>query len=173
MDSARTASFPHSNIGNPRSFHRAINGWYSSPQYGRHTSIEAIPPHHSVTTASSTGYSIHPSCGCSLESFLCLQDQYLLRYPLLLFRNGEGTHLKRWTTMRPLYREVNYTLLIWTFKATRSMPENALEESTQERTRKIPHHRWHPHQGGTEGSNGVPQLRVDTRHDSPHELVSV
>ena len=45
---------------------------------------------------------------------------------------------------RPLYREKNYILLIWVFKATGPIPETALEELVQERTREIPHHWCHP-----------------------------
>ena len=42
--------------------------------------------------------------------------------------------------MRLLYREKNYVLHVWVFKATGPIPETALEESAQERTREMPHH---------------------------------
>ena len=113
--------FPHSNI--------------------RNDYTEANPPHHTITTASPAGYPIHSSCGCAPESYPCLQDHYLLRCPFLLLRGSEDTRLYRWTTMRPLYRETNHILLIWICKVTGPIPKAALEESTQERTREIPHYR--------------------------------
>ena len=45
------------------------------------------------------------------------------------------------TTTRLLYREKNHILLVWVFKATGPVLESALEESAQERTREISHHR--------------------------------
>ena len=89
MDLARTASFPHSNIGNVRSIHWTVNGWCTSLQYGRHASTETNPPHHTITTASPAGHPIHPSCGCASESYLCLQDQYPLGCLFLLLRSSE------------------------------------------------------------------------------------
>ena len=74
--------------------------------------------------------------------------------------------------MRPFYRE-NYTLLVWVFKAAGPISETALEESAQERTREIPHHWQYPYRGGPEGSNIVLQFRMDSRRDSPHELVLI
>ena len=132
--------FPTPTSGTQGLFTGQSMGGAPPPQYRRHCSTEANPPHHTMTTASSTGHSVHPSHGCSQESFLCLQNQYLLRYPLLLFRNGKGFCLWRWTTTRLLYREVIYTFLIWTLETTGSIPENALKESTQEGTRMLPNH---------------------------------
>ena len=140
MDSTRTASFPHSNIRNARLIHWTNNGWCASLQYGRHASTEANPPHHTITTASPAGYPIHPSCGGASESYLCFQDHYPLGCLFLLLRSSEDICLYKWTIMRLLYREKNYVLLIWVFKAAGPIPETALEESAQERTREIPHH---------------------------------
>ena len=140
MDSARTASFPHSNIGNVRLIHWTINGWCTTLQYGRHASTEANPPHHTITTALPAGHPIHPSCGCASESYLHFQDQYPLGCLFLLLRSSEDICLYKWTIMRLLYREKNYILLVWIFKATGPIPETALKESAQERTREIPHH---------------------------------
>ena len=128
MDFARTASFPHSNIGNARPIHWTDNGWCASLQYGRHASTEANPPHHTITTALPAGYPLHPSCRCASKSHLRFQDQYPLRCLFLLLRSSEDIRLYKWTTMRPLYREKNYVLLIWVFKAAGPIPETALEE---------------------------------------------
>ena len=102
--------------------------------------LRQTPPTHTITTASPAGYPIHPSCGCASESYRHFQDQYPLRCLLLLLRSSEDIRLYKWTNMRPLYREKNYILLVWVFKATGPIPETALEESAQERTREIPHH---------------------------------
>ena len=158
MDSARTASFPHSNIGNTRSIHWTINGWCAFLQHGRHASTEADPPHHTITTALPAGHPIHPSCGHGLESYLHFQDQYYLGCFLLLLRSSEDTCLYKWTIMRPLHWEKDYTLLVWVLKAAGPVPETALKESTQERTREISYHWWHPCQGGPKGSNVNPSL---------------
>ena len=42
--------------------------------------------------------------------------------------------------MRLLYREAIYILLVWIFNTTGSVLERSFKESTQERTREIPHH---------------------------------
>ena len=81
-----------------------------------------------------------PSCGCASESYLHFQDQYPLGCLFLLLRSSDDIHLYRWTTTRLLYREKNYILLVWVFKAAGPILETALEESAQERTREIPHH---------------------------------
>ena len=140
MNIARTASFPHSNIGNTRLIHWTINGWCVPIQHGRHASTEADPPNHTITTASPAGHPIHPSCGCALEGYLRFQGQYCLGCFLLLLRSSEGTHLYKWTTMRVPHQKKNYTLLIWVLKSTGPVPETALEVSAQERTREISHH---------------------------------
>ena len=165
--------FPHSNIGNARPFHWTDNGWYAFLQYGRHASTEADPPHHTITTASPTGYPLHPSCRCASKSHLHSQDQYPLGCSLLLLRSSEDIHLYQWTTTRPLYREKNYVLLIRVFKAAGPIPETVLKESAQERTREIPHHWRYPCQGSPKGPNVVPQFRMDSRCDSPYELVLI
>ena len=131
-------------FGNARPIHWTNNGWYVSLQYGRHASTEANPPHHTITTASPTGYPLNPSCRCASKSHLHFQDQYPLGCSFLLLRSSEDIRLYQWTTTRLLYREKNYALLIWVFKATGPIPETVLEESVQERTREIPHHWRYP-----------------------------
>ena len=147
MDFARTASFPHSNIGNARPIHWTNNGWYAFLQYGRHASTEADPPHHTITTASPAGYPLHPSCRCALKSHLHSQDQYPLGCSFLLLRSSEDICLYQSTTMRSLYRAKNYVLLIWVFKGAGPIPETVLKKSAQERSRDpsplvIPLLRW-------------------------------
>ena len=117
-----------------------INGWCTSLQHGRHASTEANPPHHTITTALPAGHPIHPSCRCASQSNLHFQDQYPLRCFFLLLRSSEDICLYKWTITRPLYREKNYILLVWVFKATGPIPETVLKESAQERTREISYH---------------------------------
>ena len=132
--------FPTPTLGIQGRFTGLSMGGVPPSSMGDMPPLRQTHPHHTITTALPAGHPIHPSCGCALESYLRFQDQYPLGCLFLLLRSSEDTHLYKWTTMRPLYREKNYILLVWVFKAAGPIPETALKELAQERTREIPHH---------------------------------